>query len=632
MPPLKKHLYLIDGSGFIFRAFHALPPLTRPDGTPVGAVYGFTNMLIKLLERAAIDADLDYIAVIFDAARKTFRNDIYPEYKAHRPDTPLDLIPQFALVRDATRACNVPAIELPNFEADDLIASYASKAVAGGMDVTVVTGDKDMMQLVGDGIKLFDPIKNKPITETDVMEKFGVAPNRVIDVQSLAGDSSDNVPGVPGIGVKTAAELINHYGDLESLLARAHEIKQPKRREALVNHADDARISKQLVTLKNDVELPMPIDDLIARPIDADMMRNFLAAQGFKTMLAKFGNATPTPTSAHPPLPLLRQDFEGLRRDMLPTVTDHRLIQTESQLTEWLAAMPPFGEIAVDVETDSLSAVSANLVGISLARAPGVACYIPIGHRAPDAGLDFTGSKNAAIVQMPIDVVRRHLAPILQNPAIIKIGHNLKFDRQVMIRYGLDFTPHRDTMLMSYVLDGGKHGHGMDELAKLHLAHDTIKFLDVVGKGKNQITFDLVPLDRAMQYAAEDADLTIRLYHALYPRLAVESCQTIFDVIENPLTPVVADMESAGVLVDRRGLHDLSVEFEKKLLELQGQIHAAAGVEFNIASPKQMGEVLFEKLKLPGGGKTKTGAWSTDVEVLENLDAAGHVIAGQILA
>jgi DNA polymerase-1 len=308
------------------------------------------------------------------------------------------------------------------------------------------------------------------------------------------------------------------------------------------------------------------------------------------------------------------------------------LIQTESQLTEWLAAMPPFGEIAVDVETDSLSAVSANLVGISLARAPGVACYIPIGHRAPDAGLDFTGSKNAAIVQMPIDVVRRHLAPILQNPAIIKIGHNLKFDRQVMIRYGLDFTPHRDTMLMSYVLDGGKHGHGMDELAKLHLAHDTIKFLDVVGKGKNQITFDLVPLDRAMQYAAEDADLTIRLYHALYPRLAVESCQTIFDVIENPLTPVVADMESAGVLVDRRGLHDLSVEFEKKLLELQGQIHAAAGVEFNIASPKQMGEVLFEKLKLPGGGKTKTGAWSTDVEVLENLDAAGHVIAGQILA
>jgi DNA polymerase-1 len=632
VPPLKKHLYLIDGSGFIFRAFHALPPLTRPDGTPVGAVYGFTNMLIKLLERAAIDADLDYIAVIFDAARKTFRNDIYPEYKAHRPDTPLDLIPQFALVRDATRACNVPAIELPNFEADDLIASYASKAVAGGMDVTVVTGDKDMMQLVGDGIKLFDPIKNKPITETDVMEKFGVAPNRVIDVQSLAGDSSDNVPGVPGIGVKTAAELINHYGDLESLLARAHEIKQPKRREALVNHADDARISKQLVTLKNDVELPMPIDDLIARPIDADMMRNFLAAQGFKTMLAKFGNATPTPTSAHPPLPLLRQDFEGLRRDMLPTVTDHRLIQTESQLTEWLAAMPPFGEIAVDVETDSLSAVSANLVGISLARAPGVACYIPIGHRAPDAGLDFTGSKNAAIVQMPIDVVRRHLAPILQNPAIIKIGHNLKFDRQVMIRYGLDFTPHRDTMLMSYVLDGGKHGHGMDELAKLHLAHDTIKFLDVVGKGKNQITFDLVPLDRAMQYAAEDADLTIRLYHALYPRLAVESCQTIFDVIENPLTPVVADMESAGVLVDRRGLHDLSVEFEKKLLELQGQIHAAAGVEFNIASPKQMGEVLFEKLKLPGGGKTKTGAWSTDVEVLENLDAAGHVIAGQILA
>jgi len=632
VPPLKKHLYLIDGSGFIFRAFHALPPLTRPDGTPVGAVYGFTNMLIKLLERAAIDADLDYIAVIFDAARKTFRNDIYPEYKAHRPDTPLDLIPQFALVRDATRACNVPAIELPNFEADDLIASYASKAVAGGMDVTVVTGDKDMMQLVGDGIKLFDPIKNKPITETDVMEKFGVAPNRVIDVQSLAGDSSDNVPGVPGIGVKTAAELINHYGDLESLLARAHEIKQPKRREALVNHADDARISKQLVTLKNDVELPMPIDDLIARPIDADMMRNFLAAQGFKTMLAKFGNAAPTPTSAHPPLPLLRQDFEGLRRDMLPTVTDHRLIQTESQLTEWLAAMPPFGEIAVDVETDSLSAVSANLVGISLARAPGVACYIPIGHRAPDAGLDFTGSKNAAIVQMPIDVVRRHLAPILQNPAIIKIGHNLKFDRQVMIRYGLDFTPHRDTMLMSYVLDGGKHGHGMDELAKLHLAHDTIKFLDVVGKGKNQITFDLVPLDRAMQYAAEDADLTIRLYHALYPRLAVESCQTIFDVIENPLTPVVADMESAGVLVDRRGLHDLSVEFEKKLLELQGQIHAAAGVEFNIASPKQMGEVLFEKLKLPGGGKTKTGAWSTDVEVLENLDAAGHVIAGQILA
>ena len=635
MPPLKKHLYLIDGSGFIFRAFHALPPLTRPDGTPVGAVYGFTNMLIKLLERAASDADLDYIAVIFDAARKTFRNDIYPEYKAHRPDTPPDLIPQFALVRDATRACNVPAIELPNFEADDLIASYASKAVAGGMDVTVVTGDKDMMQLVGDGIKLFDPIKNKPITETDVMEKFGVPPNRVIDVQSLAGDSSDNVPGVPGIGVKTAAELINQYGDLESLLARAGEIKQPKRREALINHADDARISKQLVTLKNDVELPMPIDDLIARPIDADMMRNFLAAQGFKTMLAKFGNAASPSTNS--PSTLIPSRHEEPYRGTPPIAhrppsTDHRLIQTESQLTEWLNAMPPFGEIAVDVETDSLAAVSANLVGISLARAPGVACYIPVGHRAADAGLDFTGSNNAAIVQLSIDVVRRHLAPVLQNPAIIKIGHNLKFDRQVMIRYGLDFAPHRDTMLMSYVLDGGKHGHGMDELAKLHLGHDTIKFHDVVGKGKHQITFDLVPLDRAMQYAAEDADITLRLYHALYPRLAAESCQTIFDVIENPLTPVVADMESAGVLVDRRGLHDLSLEFEKKLLELQHQIHAAAGMEFNIASPKQMGEVLFEKLKLPGGGKTKTGAWSTDVEVLENLDAAGHAIAGQILA
>ncbi len=637
----KKHLYLIDGSGFIFRAYHALPPLTRPDGTPIGAVYGFTNMLLKLIEKAEADEDLDYIAVIFDAARKTFRNDIYPEYKAHRPPAPDDLIPQFALVRDAAKACNVPGIELSNFEADDLIASYAKAACAKGFEVTVVTGDKDMMQLVAQGVKLQDPIKNKPINGPEVMEKFGVTPDKVVDVQALAGDSTDNVPGVPGIGVKTAAELINAYGNLENLLAKAAEIKQPKRREALINHAQDARVSKQLVTLKDDVPLPLPLEDLIAKPLDRGQLAEFLRAQNFKTMLAKYSvsgvqsavSSNPEKTAsitAHPEARSMEVNVPHTAHR--PPHTEYSLIQTIEQLDAWLAKMPPFGALAVDVETDSLSAVSANLVGICLSYKPGIACYIPLGHKKPDQGLDFSGDGKADWTQIPLAQVAEKLKPIMANPAIMKTGHNLKYDLQVLRRYGIDISPHDDTMLMSYVLEGGKHGHGMDDLAKMHLGHDTIKFKDVTGSGKNKITFDLVSLDKACEYAAEDADITMRFYDFFKPRLPLEACKNLYETIENPLVPVIADMESAGVLIDRDLLLSLSGEFGARLADLEKEIHAlAGGKEFNLASPKQLGQVLFEDMKLPAPSKTKTGAYSTDVGVMEDLAASGHAIAQKIL-
>ena len=640
-----KHLYLIDGSGFIFRAFHALPPLTRPDGTPIGAVYGFTNMLLKLLERAEADADLDYIAVIFDAARKTFRNDIYPDYKANRAETPPELIPQFSIVREAARACNVAAIELENFEADDLIATYAKTASAEGFSVTVVSGDKDLMQLVGGAVKLYDPIKNKPIDEVAVMEKFGVPPNRVVDVQSLAGDSSDNVPGVPGIGVKTAAELINQFGSLDNLLARASEIKQPKRREALIANAEDARISRKLVTLKDDVPLPMTIEELIAKPIDENILREFLQMQGFKALAAKFSGQltvgsgqkkenTDSTTARQSSQKNIPSELEIPAPSTVhrPLSTDYAIIQTEAQLDAWLEKIQPFGVLAVDTETDALAASSSNMVGISMAVAPGIACYIPLLHRLPDAGLDFSGQGKANLAQIPTARVVEKLKPYLTDPAIMKIGHNIKYDLQVLTRYGVDVTPFDDTMLMSYVLEGGAHGHGMDELAQRYLGHATIKFSDVAGKGKNQVTFDLVPIDKAAQYAAEDADITLRLYHYLKPRLVPERAVAVYDTIERPLIPVVAKMESAGVLVSRETLSQLSAEFSGKLAELEREIFKLCGMEFNLASPKQLGEILFDKMQLPGGEKTKTGAWSTDADTLEDLAGQGHAVAEKILS
>lgn len=635
-----KHLYLIDGSGFIFRAFHALPPLTRPDGTPIGAVYGFTNMMMKLIESAKADNDLDYIAVIFDAARKTFRQDIYPEYKAHRPPPPEELVPQFALVREATKALNIPAIEMQNYEADDLIASYARVADAQGFEVTIVTGDKDMMQLIGGNVGIYDPIKSKEIGAPEVLEKFGVPPEKVIDVQALAGDSTDNVPGVPGIGVKTAAELINTYGSLDQLLARATEIKQPKRREALVNHAEDARISRQLVTLKNDIDLPVPLDDLIAKPANENILREFLSVQGFKTMVAKLGAGGQgtgngeqkkiPPSSSSAPI-ANPNDIKSPTAQRPPSTVTYSILQTEAELDAWLSKMPKFGVLAVDTETDSLSAVSANLVGISLSYAPGIACYIPVGHRVADGGLDFTGEA-AKLKQILLDKVVAKLKPILADPAIMKIGHNIKYDLQILWRYGLDVTPYDDSMLMSYVLEGGAHGHGMDELAQLYLQHNTIKYEDVAGKGKNKVTFDLVPIDKAGQYAAEDADITLRLGEYLKPRLLPESGIVMYDAIEKPLIRVVARMESDGVLLDRKKLQDLSADFAARIAEHEKEIFVLAGCELNLGSPKQLGEVLFEKLKLPGGNKTKTGAWSTDASTLEDLSAQGHVIAEKIIA
>ncbi len=626
-----KHLYLIDGSGFIFRAFHALPPLTRPDGTPVGAVYGFTNMLLRLLERARADADLDYIAVIFDAARKTFRQDIFAGYKAHRPDTPPDLIPQFDLVRAATRACNVPAIELLDFEADDLIASYATAAKNSGMRVTVVSGDKDLMQLIDDTVGLFDPIKNKKIDHAAVIEKFGVPPDKVIEVQALAGDSSDNVPGVPGIGVKTAAELIVQFGTVENLLANAASIKQPKRREALVANADNARISKQLVTLRHDAPLPLPIADLIARPLDNDMLREFLQAQGFKALVARLGESREARGEREEKQAPQKITTPSIITPSTPSTLHYQLLQTPASLREFLKPLDDGGVLAIDCETDSLHAVSANLVGIALATAPGVAAYIPLAHRWPDADLT-TAHTQAPLQQISMAECAAILKPYTQNPAVKKILHNAKYDFQIFDRYDLPIDCYDDTMLLSYVLYGGQHGHGMDELAEKYLGHTTIKFTDVVGTGKKQITFDLVPLDRAMQYAAEDADITLRLWHFLYPQLPGQQLTALYEHTERGLPRAVGAMESAGVLVDRMMLHRLSAEFAQKLRGFEAEIYALAGGEFNIASPKQMGEILFEKLKLPGGGKTKTGAWSTDVGVMEDLATAGHSIADKILS
>jgi DNA polymerase-1 len=625
------HVYLVDGSGYIFRAFHALPPLTRSDGTPVNAVLGFTNMLLKLIE----DSDAEYIAVIFDAGRKTFRNEIYADYKAHRPEAPPELIPQFALIREATRAFNVPALEIKGYEADDLIATYASLAAAQGHDVTVVSSDKDLMQLVSDRIHLFDPMKNRKIGAAEVMEKFGVAPEKVIDVQSLAGDSSDNVPGVPGIGIKTAAELINTYGDLDTLLARAGEIKQPKRRENLQNNAELARISRDLVTLKRDVPLEVPLDDLTKRGIDGDTAIAFLQQNEFRSLIAKLqarlGEASIKAARSVGSSTAPASDTK-VQIDADPAVFagGYELVQEEAQLASWIARAQKAGSLAFDIETTSLNIVEAKLVGVSLAVGPNAACYVPVGHQGVTG--DLLGGSTERPKQIPLQRAIALLKPLLEDPSVLKVGHNIKYDMAVMKRHGIDVTPIDDSMLISYVLEGGAHGHGMDELAKLHFDYDTIKFNDVAGSGKSQVTFDYVPLDKALAYAAEDADVTWRLHHLLKPRLIAERLTTIYETIERPLIKVVADMELAGVKIDAAELGRMSQDFAKRMVEIEREIHEIAGTEFNIGSPKQLGEVLFDQLKLPGGKKGKTGAYGTGADVLEELTVtSGHPLPQKIL-
>lgn len=623
MTDQREHVFLVDGSGFIFRAYHALPPMTAPDGTPTNAVFGFTKMLMKLVE----DTEADYVAVIFDRARKTFRNDIYPEYKAHRPPAPDDLIPQFDLVRKATEALNVPAIDMDGFEADDLIATYARQARERGAEVTIVSSDKDLMQLVDDSVVLFDAMKNREIGPEQVFEKFGVTPDKVIDVQALAGDSSDNVPGVAGIGVKTAAQLIGEYGDLDTLLSRAAEIKQPKRRESLLGQADMARISRDLVTLRDDVPVTRTIDEMRKKAPDAETLLTFLRDLGFKSlattvesrlgMPANGGNGAATQSSA-----VLAPQYD--------------LVQTLDQLQPWIKAAYATGIVAVDTETDALDAMGAGLVGVSLSTEAGRACYIPLAHvsAVPQGQLDLgdgDGGGESAPDQIPLKDALAALKPMLEDPSILKVGQNIKYDIQVLGRYGVEVAPVDDTMLLSYVLDGGLHGHGMDDLARDFLDYDTIKFKDVAGTGKAQVSFDRVPLDKALDYAAEDADITLRLHGVFKPRLVAEHMVTVYETLERPLVPVLRDMERRGIKVDATVLRDLSADFAARMDDLEGEIHKLAGHEFNIGSPKQLGEILFDEMGLDGGKKTKTGAYATGAEVLEELAAQGHELPQKVL-
>ena len=595
---------LIDGSGYIFRAFHALPPMTRPDGTPVNAVYGFSNMLAKLID----DVDSPYMAVVFDTARTSFRNDIYPDYKAHRPPPPEELVPQFALIREATRAFAVPCIERAGFEADDLIATLARRAENAGREVVIMSSDKDLMQLVGERVTMLDPMKNRVIGRAEVVERFGVGPERVVDVQALAGDSTDNVPGVPGIGVKTAAELIGAYGDLDTLLARAGEIRQPRRRENLISHAGLARISRDLVTLRTDAPVSETLDELVLGAPDPDVLLGFLRAQGFRSMVARaearYGAASGAPAGAAPV---------------------YTLVQDEAALARWIAEARAAGAVAVDTETSSLDAMRAELVGVSLSVAPGRGCYVPLGHVARTSGApDLIDGAPPPPAQIPIQAALAALKPLLEDPGVLKIGHNVKYDMEVLARYGVAVAPVDDTMLLSYVLDGGAHGHGLDELALLHFDRRNVKYSEVTGKGRNRCGFAEVGLEAARDYAAEDAEVTLALHRLLRPRLVAERMTAVYETLERPLVPVLFAMERAGVKVDTAALRALSRDFDARGAVLADRIHACAGREFNIGSPRQLGEILFDELGLPGGRKTGNGAYVTAADVLETLAAEGH--------
>jgi len=635
-----EQLVLIDGSGYIFRAFHALPPMTRGDGTPVNAVYGFTGMVMKLVD----DLAPAHVAVVFDSARKTFRNDIYADYKANRTDPPEELVPQFDLVREATTALSLPQLEVLGFEADDLIATYAALGEAAGMETVIVSSDKDLMQLVRGGVTMLDPMKQRRIAGPEVEERFGVTPDKVVDVQALAGDSTDNVPGVPGIGVKTAAELINTYGDLDTLLASAGEIKQPKRRENLINFAEQARISRDLVRLRDDAPMPLPLEELKRTERDMDRLIAFLKAQDFKRLLTRVGapaeaaepavrsmDGTPQPAAgasapASAPLP------EG--------EISYELVTSTAKLEEWAAAARKQGYLAVDTETSSLNAAAAEMVGVSMALAPGRACYVPLRHGGAVVEADGQGglaldAPPAIYDQIGFDDAIAVLKPLFEDASVLKIGHNLKYDSHVLMRPvngGIRLAPVDDTMCLSYVLDAGRvSGHSMDNLAGHWLDHSTIKYEDVCGKGAKQVPFGSLAPEAALDYAAEDADITLRLWQMLRPRLATEGMTSVYERLERPLIPVLADMENAGITVDPSILARMSNDFATRMEAFQTEIHALAGEEFNIASPKQLGEILFDKMGLQGGKRAKTGAWSTSADVLETLAAEGVEVAARVL-
>jgi len=640
-PGAGDHIYLIDGSGYIFRAYHALPPLSRSDGTPTGAVHGFCSMLWKLLEDTKNSDRPTHFAVIFDSKGKTFRNDIYGAYKANRPPPPEDLVPQFALIRDAVRAFDLPCIELEGFEADDLIATYARRAEQAGAAVTIVSSDKDLMQLVSDRIAMLDTMKNRRIGAEEVKERFGVGPEHVVDVQSLAGDSSDNVPGVPGIGVKTAALLINQYGDLDQLLERAEEIPQTKRRENLIEFADQARMSRDLVRL--DVNAPVSEDlaEFTVREPEPGPLLTFLRDMEFTNLTARISRelgAAPPPASGAPdshegasgPVPdnpaMLAQKTAADLAALPVDRSAYEIIRDFTALDRWIDAAYDQGHVAIDTETTSLDAMQARLVGISLALAPGRACYIPLGHVAD--GLDLAGDD---LAQLPLEETLARLKPLCEADAVLKIGQNLKYDALLLARHGLELSPIDDTMLISYALDSGRGNHGMDDLSERHLGHRPIAFSEVAGTGRKKLTFDLVPIEAAAEYAAEDADITLRLWQVLKPRLAAESMTGVYETLERPLAPVLVRMERRGIEVDRSELSRLSGEFAQKMSAVEAQIHEAAGEPFNIASPAQLGEILFGKMGLKGGKKTKTGAWSTNAAVLDDLAAEGHELPNLVL-
>ncbi|MDX2307044.1 MAG: DNA polymerase I [Hyphomicrobium sp.] len=653
-------LYLIDGSGYIFRAFHALPPLTRPsDGLPVGAVSGFCNMLWKLLRETKGSEAPTHFAVIFDAGKESFRNGIYDKYKANRPPPPEELVPQFPLIRDAVRAFNVASIEQDGYEADDLIATYAREAAANGASVVIVSSDKDLMQLVGPGVVMFDGMKGKMIGRDEVIEKFGVGPENVVDVQALAGDSVDNVPGVPGIGIKTAAELIRDYGDLDTLLDRAGEIKQPKRREKLIEFADQARLSRELVRLKSDVPAEHAVETFGVQEPDAPTLLKFLRSMEFNTLTKRIAEALGV--EAPPPLersigsslrpaasagnaqgpvadvgrsPSLAVDGVGtpaagvaagmaLARSAAFDPGRYETVGTIERLEVWIARARDAGRVAFDIETTGLDAMAADLVGVSLAVLPGEACYVPLSHGG--SGGDLFQSNARAPGQIELRAALDRLGPLLEDRGVLKIGQNIKFDALVMRRYGINVGPIDDTMLMSYVLDGGRHGHGMDALSELHLGHTCISFDQVIehapGAKKSEKTFAGVPIDKATAYAAEDADVTLRLWHVLKPRLVAERMTTVYETLERPLVPVIVEMERAGIKVDSAILSRLSSTFAQGIVRLEEEVQALAGHPFNLGSPKQLGELLFDKLKLPGGKKTKSGQWETRAGLLDDLAA-----------
>ena len=623
LPAAEQHLVLIDGSGFIFRAFHALPPMTRSDGTPVNAVFGFTNMLARLLEKH----EGTHIAVIFDAGRTTFRNELYDQYKAHRPEPPDELKPQFALVRDATAAFGVPAIELPNWEADDLIASYATEATRAGYRTTIISSDKDLMQLIDDRVGMLDPIKQKPIGPEEVMIKFGVAPNKVAEVQALMGDSVDNVPGVPGVGPKNAAQLITEHGDTEGVIAAIPGMKPGKRRDILAENVDKIRISRKLVELARDCPLPQPLDSLIARAPDNPVLTRWLIGMGFRSTATRLGLfADAAPPSPEPAL------FEDAPEQ--PPFGPYVTVSTLDALAGWIAEATTAGLVGVNFQTDGRDPNRAELLGIGLATGPNRACYIPLRHRLPASAAQPTlegGEPVPTLEQIDPDAALAALAPLLTDRAVLKVLHNGKAGLLVLDRAGIRVAPVDDTMLISYALGAGAHGHSLDDAALRDLGHKAQTSDGVTGTGRGRLTFAESPLDRVTNFAAEDPDLALRLWHVLRPRLRTGHALHLYERIERRLVPILIDMERAGIKIDADDLRRMSADFADRMAIIEAEIHAMAGHPFNLGSPKALGEVLFDEQKLPGGKRMATGAWGTDVSILQGLADQGHDLPARVI-